>query len=66
MQVMGLAALEPVAGYNCSQVQGVGFKMRVMILVMIAAVFSILAIKFSESSFSGGRLTASPSEVALG
>lgn len=43
-----------------------GSKMRVMILVMIAAVFSILAIKFSESSLSGGRLTASPSEVALG
>jgi hypothetical protein len=33
---------------------------------MIAAVFSILAIKFSDNSLGGGRLTASPSEVALG
>jgi hypothetical protein len=35
-----------------------------MILVMIAAVFSILVIKVSDHSF-GGRLTASPSEIAL-
>lgn len=40
--------------------------MRVMVLVMIAAVFSILAIKFSENSLGRGRLTASPSEVAIG
>lgn len=43
-----------------------GSKMRVMILVMIAAVISILAIKFSDGAFGSGRLTASPSEVALG
>ncbi len=39
--------------------------MRVMIVVMIAAVFSILAIKFSDHTIGGGRLTASPGEIAL-
>lgn len=40
--------------------------MRVMVALMIAAVFSILAIKYSENSLGTGRLTASPAEVALG
>jgi len=37
-----------------------------MVALMIAAVFSILAIKYSENSLGTGRLTASPAEVALG
>ncbi len=40
--------------------------MRVTVALMIAAVFSILAIKYSENSLGTGRLTASPTEVALG
>lgn len=40
--------------------------MRVLVALMIVAVFSILAIKYSENSFGTRRLTASPSEVALG
>jgi len=39
--------------------------MRVMVALMVAAVFSILAIKYSENSLGSGRLTASPAEVAL-
>jgi hypothetical protein len=38
--------------------------MRVMVFLMIAAVFSILAIKHSDNSLGSGRLTASPAEVA--
>jgi hypothetical protein len=40
--------------------------MRVMVILMIAAVFSILAIKHSNNSLGTGRLTASPAEVATG
>jgi len=43
-----------------------GNSMRVMVAVMIAALFSILAIKYSENSLGTGRLTASPSEIATG
>ena len=43
-----------------------GSKMRVMVLVMVAAVFSILVIKSAENSLGRGRLTASPTEVAIG
>ncbi|WP_274533386.1 MULTISPECIES: hypothetical protein [unclassified Rhizobium] len=39
--------------------------MCMMIVVMIAAVFSILAIKFLDHTIGVGRLTASPSEIAL-
>ncbi|SIQ64709.1 hypothetical protein SAMN05880561_103925 [Rhizobium sp. RU33A] len=40
--------------------------MRVTVALMIAAVFSILAIKHSENSLGSGRLTASASDVASG
>lgn len=40
--------------------------MRVMVILMIAAVFSILAIKHSDNSLGGHRLSASPAEVATG
>jgi hypothetical protein len=40
--------------------------MRVMVFLMIAAVFSILAIKHSDNSLGTGRLTASPTEIATG
>lgn len=40
--------------------------MRVMVILMIAAVFSILAVKHSNNSLGTGRLTASPAEVATG
>ncbi len=40
--------------------------MRIMVLMMVAAIFSILAIKSSENSLSRDRLTASPTEIATG
>jgi hypothetical protein len=40
--------------------------MRVMVILMIATVFSILAIKYSDNSLGTRRLTASPAEVATG
>ncbi|AOG10453.1 MULTISPECIES: hypothetical protein [Rhizobium/Agrobacterium group] len=40
--------------------------MRVTVALMIAAVFSILAIKYSEQSLGGGRLTASATDVSAG
>jgi hypothetical protein len=40
--------------------------MRVVVALMIAAVFSILAIKHQDNSLGTGRLTASPTEVATG
>ncbi|WP_110790471.1 hypothetical protein [Rhizobium wuzhouense] len=66
MRAIDLAALQPMRAYNWDPQERMGSKMRVMVLVMIAAVFSILAIKLVDNSLGGGRLMASPREIALG
>ncbi|WP_281418985.1 hypothetical protein [Rhizobium sp. AQ_MP] len=40
--------------------------MRVMVALMIGAIFSILAIKHSENSFGPGQLTASVTDITAG
>jgi hypothetical protein len=40
--------------------------MRVTVALMIAAVFSILAIKYSENSMGNGQLSASAADITAG